>query len=192
MLNGTAGVPGDTARDRRGRALAKSRQLFELEHQHSPTDPELVQFHNARMRATRKDASRQSVLVTEKSLRTLKAVPLPEADTAVEPRLITQDEPDITLHERRQRLAAVITQCEQQDEERRQSRRRTPTREPVLMTDVAHAYFAHHAEGHFPTRGEIAEQLGITGSAARRELGARLNDVLGVTREAFADYRDAS
>lgn len=56
---------------------------------------------------------------------------------------------------------------------------------------MARAYFAHHAIGESPTRRELLERLGITEPAARRELSVRLQEVLDVARDLFADYRRA-
>src|SRR5699024_10348672 len=44
LLDGTAGVPGDSAHDRKAKALARSSQLFEREHARTPDDDELVAF----------------------------------------------------------------------------------------------------------------------------------------------------
>src|SRR5699024_190580 len=46
LLNDSAGAPGASAHHRRSSLVKRSRQLFELEHQHTPTDDELVSFHN--------------------------------------------------------------------------------------------------------------------------------------------------
>lgn len=86
------------------------------------------------------------------------------------------------------RICDVVFRCEQLDQERERSRTRRLKREPVRSADVARVYFAHHATGEYPTRAEIVEHLGITEPAARRELGARLQDVLNVARDLFADY----
>src|SRR5690625_688471 len=188
LLDGTAGVPGDSAHDRKTKALARSRQLFEREHARTPADDELVEFHNARMRATRKDPARQSVLVTTKDLRPLSAVPLQDPHVATEPGLTCEDSPDLGLPERQRRLDAVIAQCEQNDEERQLARRRALKREPVQMATVARIYLADHAQGDLATRQEIIEKLGVTERASRREVGSHLKEIMALLRDAFRSY----
>ncbi|MGO3290924.1 MULTISPECIES: hypothetical protein [unclassified Brachybacterium] len=87
------------------------------------------------------------------------------------------------------RVCDVVYRCERLDRERERLRTRRLKREPVRAADVARVYFAHHAIGEFPTRREIIERLRITEPAARRDLSARLQEVLDVARELFADYR---
>src|SRR5699024_7024941 len=145
LLDGTAGVPGDSAHDRKAKALARSRQLFERENDRTPDDDELVAFHNERMRATRKDPARQAVLATRAHLRSSTAVPPQHPDPTTDPGLLTEDSPDLGLSERQQRINAVITECERQDEQREQARRRALKREPVHMATVARLYLADHA-----------------------------------------------
>lgn len=191
LLDGTAGVPGGSAQDRKLAHVKKSRQLFEIEHGRQPSDDELVGLHNERLRATRKDAARQSVLITREDLLTVHTVPLDQALSALDARLAARGMEGTVALEWSDRIAAVLTRCEQLDRERESTRARRLKREPVRSADVARVYFANHAVGEFPTRGEIIERLGITEPAARRELGARLNAVLDVARELFADYRNA-
>lgn len=188
LLDGTAGVPGDSAHDRKSKALARSRQLFEREHARTPADDELVEFHNARMRATRKDPARQSVLATAEDLRSLTAVPLQDPGLAAEPGLVCEDNPDLGLPERQRRLDTVIAECEQNDEERRLARRRALKRESVQMATVARIYLADHAQGDLATRQEIIEKLDVTEQASKREVGSHLRQVKDMLRDAFANY----
>lgn len=188
LLDGTAGVPGGSAQDRKSTHVTKSRQLFQVEYDRPAVDDELVAFHNERMRATRKDADRQAVLITRDDLRAAQAVPLEEASMEAEARLPATAPADSGPLNWSDRIRAVIARCEQLDQEREQSRTRRLKREPVQTADVARLYFAHHAIGEYPTRAEIVECLGITAPAARRELGARLQEVLDVARDLFADY----
>lgn len=187
LLDGTAGVPGGSAQDRKSTHVTKSRQLFEVEHDRPATDDELVAFHNDRMRATRKDAARQAVLVTRDDLHAAQAVPLEEV--SLDSRLPARAPADSGPLNWSDRILAVIVRCQQLDREREQSRTRRLQREPVQSADVARVYFAHHVIGDYPTRAEIVERLGITAPAARRELGARLQEVLDVARDLFDDYR---
>lgn len=189
LLDGTAGVPGGSAQDRKTTHVRKSRQLFEIEYDRQPSDDELVAFHNERMRATRKDAARQSVLVTKDDLSVAHTVPLDEASMELDARQAASGGGDAGVVEWSDRIAVVLERCEQLDDERESVRTRRLKRQPIRSADVARVYFAHHGIGQYPTRGEIVEQLGITEPAARRELGTRLNDVLDVARELFADYR---
>jgi len=188
LLDGTAGVPGGSAQDRKSTHVTKSRQLFEVEHERPATDDELVAFHNERMRATRKDAARQAVLITRDDLRDVQAVPLDEVSSEADARLPATAPADSGPLNWSDRILTVIGRCEQLDREREQSRTRRLQREPVRSADVARVYFAHHAIGDYPTRAEIVERLGITEPAARRELGSRLQEVLDVARDRFADY----
>ena len=188
LLDGTAGVPGDSAHDRKAKALARSRQLFEREHARTPTDSELVEFHNARMRATRKDPARQSVLATTKDLRPLSAVPLQDPNVVSDHGLVWEDSLDLGLPERQRRLDAIIAQCEQNDEVRRLARRRALKREPVQMATVARIYLADHAQGDLATRQEIIEKLGVTERASRREVGSHLKEIMALLRDAFRSY----
>lgn len=188
LLDGSAGVPGGSTQDRRTAHVQKSRQLFEVEHGCRPTEDELVAFHNERMRATRKDAARQSVLITRKDLHVAYTVPLDAATTEIDARQATSSVEDSSALDWSDRIAAVLAQCEQLDRDRDAARTRQLKREPVRSADVARVYFAHHAIGEYPTRAEIIEQLGMNEPAARRELSARLQDVLDVARELFADY----
>lgn len=188
LLDGTAGVPGDSAHDRKAKALARSRQLFEREHSRTPADEELVEFHNARMRATRKDPVRQSVLVTAEDLRSLTAVPLQDPNLTSEPRLVSEDTPDLGLPERQQRLDAVIAECERKDEERRLARRRALKREPVQMATVARIYLADHAQGDLATRQETIDKLDVTERASQREVGSHLKEIMTLLRTAFWSY----
>ena len=188
LLDGTAGAPGGSTQSRRDALVQKSRQLFEMEYQHPATDNELVAFHNERMHATRKDAARQSVLITRDDLSTARVVPLDDPGVANDVRLTTIDDPDLGAEDRSQLITSVIQRCEALDEDRERRRRCAPQRAPVTAADVARAYFARQQEGEFPTRAELVEQLEITGPAARRELGTRLQDVLGLAREVFAGY----
>lgn len=190
LLDGTAGVPGGSTQDRKTAHVKKSRQLFEIEHNRQPADDELVAFHNERMRATRKDAARQSVLITPEDLHVVHTVPLDQASPEIDARLPAREVEGTVALEWSDRIAAVLNRCQQLDRERERTRTRRLSREPVRSADVARAYFAHHAIGEFPTRGEIIEQLGITEPAARRELGTRLNEILDVAREMFVDYRN--
>ncbi|APX31739.1 hypothetical protein BH708_02300 [Brachybacterium sp. P6-10-X1] len=191
LLDGTAGVPGDSAHDRKAKALARSRQLFEREHARTPEDDELVTFHNERMRDTRKDPARQSVLATASDLRSLTAVPLQDPDLTTEPGLVSEDAPDLGLPERQQRLNAVIAECQQKDIERERTRRRALKREPVQMATVARVYLADHAHGELATRQEIIDKLGITQQAARREVGSHLQEIMTLLKNAFSDYHRA-
>lgn len=188
LLDGTAGVPGGSAQDRKSAHVGKSLQLFEVEHGCPPTDEELVDFHNDRMRGTRKDAARQGVLISRNDLHAARAVPLDEAAVEIDGRLatrVTADEGPLNWSDR---IKVVISRCRQLDQEREDGRARRLKREPVLSADVARAYFAHHAIGEFPTRHELVERLDLTEPAARRELSARLQEVLDVARCHFADY----
>lgn len=186
LLDGTNSVPGGVTQDRKFAHVRQSRQLFEIESGCQPTDDELVAFHNERMRATRKDAARQSVLVTRKDLKPQQAVSVDAAAVEIESRTVALGSAAVEWSDR---IAAVLERCERLDQERESSRARQLVREPVRTADVARVYFAHHAIGEFPTRGEITERLGVTEPAARRELGTRLNVVLGIAREMFRDYR---
>lgn len=188
LLDGTAGVPGGSAQDRRSTQVTKSRHLFETEHGCPATDDVLVNFHNDRMRATRKDAARQSALITRDDLRTARAVSLEGVPTEVDALLASRAPADSGPLNWSDRIRAVITRCEQADLQRDRTRTRRLKREPVRSSDVARAYFAHHAIGEFPTRREIVQRLGIVEPAARRELSARLQEVLDVARDVFADY----
>ncbi|WP_394216282.1 hypothetical protein [Brachybacterium vulturis] len=188
LLDGTAHVPGGSAQDRKSTHVGKSRQLFEVEHGSQPTDDELVTFHNDRMRATRKDAARQAVLITRDDLRAAWAVPLEDASIEIDDRLQASSPADSGPLNWSDRIRAVISRCERLDRERELSRTRRLKREPILSADVARVYFAHHAIGEFPTRREIIERLGVIEPAARRELSARLQEVLDVARNLFADY----
>lgn len=191
LLNGTAGVPGDSSHDRRAALVGKSRQLFEAEHTRTPSDTELVEFHNARMHATRKDPRRQSVLITLKSLGSLRSVPLEDSSLFGEDRLACRDVPDEGAHERDRRIQSIVAECVRRDEQRDGSRTRALKREPVLMADVARAFFARHEDGEFPTRTELVDELRVTEPAGRREVGSHLNEVIKLSRRKFADYRDA-
>lgn len=188
LLDGTAGVPGGSARDRKSSQVARSRQLFETEHGCTATNDELVCFHNDRMRATRKDAARQGVLITRDDLRTARVVPLDEASIEVEARQIALSATDAGPLNWSDRIRAVVLRCERLDRVREHSRTRRLKREPVRAAEVARAYFEHHAIGEFPTRSELVERLGISEPAARRELTGRLQEVLDAARDLFADY----
>ncbi|MCG7308038.1 MULTISPECIES: hypothetical protein [Brachybacterium] len=189
MLNDSTGVPGAGAHDRRTSLVEKSRQLYELERETAPSDDELVAFHNERMRATRRDAARQSVLITKQDLRRSEPVALDDPNASSEPALLTQDTPDPGASEREKRIIRIVRRCQQLDREREAARARRMNREPLLLADVARAYFAHHREGIYPTRNDLVRQLGAEKSAARRELGSHLRTVLEMARAAFADYR---
>lgn len=189
LLNGTAGVPGDSSHDRRAKLVGKSRQLFEAEHAYSPSDVELVDFHNTRMRATRKDPQRQSVLITIKGLGSLRAVPLEDPSLFGEDRLASEDAPDAGAYERNQRIRSIVAECARRDEHRDNGRVRVLRREPVRMVDVARVFFARHCEGEFPTRKELVEELGVVEPAGRREVGSLLNEIITISRRWFADYR---
>lgn len=191
LLDGTAGVPGGSAHDRKASQIATSCQLFEVEHARPPTAEELIVFHNDRMRATRKDAARQGVLITKDDLHEVRPVSFEEASREIEARLTDRAPADAGPLNWADRVHAVIVRCECLDRERECSRTRRLHRDPVCLADVARAYFAHHAIGEFPTRGELVERLGISEPAARRELTGRLREVLAVARDLFADYRHA-
>lgn len=192
LLDGTTGVPGGITQDRKATHVKKSRQLFEIENNREPSGDELVAFHNERMRATRRDPARQSVLITREDLQDAHAVPLDQASTEIDSQLAARSAGATGAVEWGDRIAAVLQRCDQLDRERELSRTRRLAREPVRSADVARVYFAHHAIGEFPTRSEILEQLCITEPAARRELGPRLDTVLAVAREMFDDYRHRS
>jgi len=189
LLNGTAGVPGDSSHDRRAKLVKRSRDLFDAEHGRAPSDAELVDFHNTRMHATRKDAARQSVLITIKSLGSLRAVPLDNPSLYADDRLAWRDAPDAGAEERDQRIRLVIAECARRDADRGTSRARTRSRKPVMMASVARAFFAHHQEGEFPTRRELVEDLGVTEPASRREIGTHLTEIMTISRQLFTDYR---
>lgn len=188
LLDGTAGVPGGSAKDRKSTHVTKSRQLFETEHGCPATDDALVAFHNDRMRATRKDAARQAVLISRDDLHAARAVPWEEASMEIDASLAARAPEDSRPLDWSDRIQAVVSRCEQLDRERELSRTRRLSREPVRSADVARVYFAHHAIGEFPTRREIIERLGVIEPAARRDLSARLQEVLDVARKFFADY----
>lgn len=191
LLNGTAGVPGDSSHDRRAKLVKRSRELFEAEHAHTPPDAELVDFHNARMLATRKDAARQSVLITIKGLGSLRSIPMDDPCLYGEDRLAWRDAPDEGAFERDRRIRSIVAECSRRDAEREAARTRAATRKPVKMASVARVFFAHHGEGEFPTRKELVDELGVTEPAARREIGSHLNEILRISRGQFADYRPA-
>ncbi|MFI8777259.1 hypothetical protein ACIGH6_09240 [Brachybacterium paraconglomeratum] len=191
LLDGTVGVPGGGAQDRKGAHVAKSRQLYEIEHGRAAADDELVDFHNDRMRATRKDAARQAVLISRDDLRPARVVLLDGASAEVEGRIAVPAVSEVGSLNWADRIEAVICRCWRLDREREACRARRLKRAPVLLVDVARAYFADHAIGEFPTRRELLERLGITEPAARRELSVRLREVLDVARDLFADYRRA-
>lgn len=188
LLNGTAGVPGDSSHDRRSKLVGKSRQLFEAEHAYTPSDAELVDFHNSRMHATRKDPRRQSVLITIKGLGSLRAVPLEDPSLFGEDRLASEDVSDAGSCERHQRIRLIVEECARRDEEHEWERVRALRREPVRMADVARAFFARHCEGEFPTRKELVEELCVTEPVGRREVGSHLNEIITISRRRFADY----
>lgn len=190
LLDGTVGTPGAEAQDRRTSLVKRSRELYEVEYQRDPDPEQLVEFHNERMRATRKDPGRQAVLISLADLNPPPSVPLDDANTDCDSRFASTDVIDACAHDREKRLREVIRLCEQLDREADQSRTRSPRREPVRTAEVARVYFARHADGEFPSRTELVEHLGITEAAARRELGKRLSVVLDLAREAFADYRE--
>ncbi len=191
LLNGTAGVPGDSSHDRRAKLVKRSRELFETEHARTPSDAELVDFHNTRMYATRKDAARQSVLITSRGLGSLRSIPLEDPSLFGEARLAWTDAPDEGASERTARIRSIVAECARRDAEREATRLRAPKRQPVPMASVARVFFAHHCEGEFPTRKELVAELGVTEPASRREIGSHLNEILAISRRQFADYRNA-
>lgn len=191
MLNGASEAPGASAQATKTKTVKRSRDLFEVEYQREPTPEELVEFHNRRMLATRKDAERQGVIISLSDLTPIQAVPMEDPSLISEPLLSTQDEPDITVQERQQRVESIVAECERLDEERERGRRRKLKREPVRMAEVARLFFQGHAQGDFPTRKELADQLGATGSAARREVGSHLTEIIELSKQEFADYQRA-
>ncbi|MFC5273797.1 hypothetical protein [Brachybacterium sacelli] len=190
LLDGTAGVPGGSAQDRKSAHVGKSRQLFEVEHGCLPSDEELVVFHNDRMRATRKDAARQGALISRSDLHAARAVPLGAASLEIDERMAARAPADAGSVNWSDRIGAVVARCEQLDRERERLRARRLKREPVRSADVARVYFIHHAIGEFPTRRDLLERLEISEPAARRELTVRVQEVLNVARDLFADYRE--
>lgn len=192
LLNGTAGVPGDSSHDRRAKLVKRSRDLFQTEHGRTPSDVELVDFHNTRMHATRKDAARQSVLITVKSLGSLRAVPLEDPSLYTDDRLAWRDAPDAGAEERDQRVRRIVAECAERDAARDSSRARPRARKPITMASVARAFFAHHSEGEFPSRKELVEDLGVVEPAGRREIGSHMNEIIAISRRQFADYRISS
>lgn len=191
LLNGTAGVPGDSSHDRRAKMVKRSRELFEAEHARTPSDAELVDLHNTRMYTTRKDAARQSVLITIRGLGSLRSIPLEDPSLFGEDRLAWTDVPDEGASERTARIRSIVAECARRDAEREATRLRAPKRQPVPMASVARVFFAHHCEGEFPTRKELVAELGVTEPASRREIGSHLNEILAISRRQFADYRNA-
>src|SRR5699024_4480322 len=150
LLDGTADIPGGETQDRKATVVKKSRQLFVIEHDRQPSDDELVTFHNGRVRATRKDASRQSVLIARDDLRVEHAVSLDQARPAIDAQLAVRGAGNAGALDWSDRIAALFSRCEQLDLDREHARTRRLVREPVRSADVAKVYFAHHAEGDFP------------------------------------------
>src|SRR5699024_3329726 len=189
LLDGTAGFPGDLIHSRKSTLVRKSQQLLQIEYKKQPSDDELVSFHTDRMLATRKDAARQSVLITKEDLQPLSAIPLDQEAGEAESRMAADKAVSNAAVEWSDRITAVVERCHQLDEQREDAQTRRLARNPVNSADVARAYFAHHDIGEFPTRIEITEQLGVIEPAGRREVGQRLKTVLEVAREVFDDYR---
>lgn len=188
LLDGTAGIPGGSTRDRRDSLVQRSRQLFELEHAHAPSQEELVSFHNERMHATRKDPARQGVLIARQHLQPATVVPIDDAVEAAEPMLTVTAEPDLGVEDRGRTVQNIIDRCEALDQERARQRRCGTKRRRVGTADVARAFFDQHRSGDFPTRAELVEKLDATEPVARREVGTHLQTVLGLARDAFQDY----
>lgn len=188
LLDGTAGMPGASTRDRKASHVATSRQLFEVEHAHPPTVDQLITFHNDRMRATRKDAARQGVLITRDDLHEVRPVPLDDALPVLDAHHATSAPADAGSLNWTDRICEVIARCEVLDQERERSRTRRLKRAPVWSADVARVYFGQHAIGEFPLRREILERLHVAEPAARREFSARFEEVLAVARDVFTDY----
>lgn len=98
--------------------VKRSRELFEAEHARTPSDAELVDFHNTRMYATRKDAARQSVLITIRGLGSLRSIPLEDPSLFGEDRLAWTDVPDEGASERTARIRSIVAECARRDAER--------------------------------------------------------------------------
>src|SRR5699024_7005431 len=143
---------------------------------------------NERMRATRRDPGRQSVLITRSDLRPVQSVPLDAPGLSTDSRLSTIDEPDVGAGERSARIAGVIARCEQLDVARERERRRRLRREPVWLAEVARAYFARHLAGDLPTRRELIVHVRTTEPAALRALTVRLETILDLSLEAYDEY----
>ena len=147
LLDSTAGIPGDLMHDRKSTHVKKSRQLFEIEYKKQPSDDELVTFHNDRMRATRKDAARQSVLITKADLQPPSATSLDHEAAEADSRISVDRGTPTTAVEWSDRITAIINRCRQLDTQRESTRTRRLARTPVCLVDVARVYFAHHDIG---------------------------------------------
>lgn len=191
LLNGTHEVPGSAAREGKHKYIRRSRELFKLEHGEDPSDEELVEFHNTRMLATRKDASRQGVLITTVDLRPLRSLPVDDPALDRESRLTTVDVPDEDQRHRHERLERIIAKCVEFDAETDLRRRRRLHREPVRRAAVARALFGPHMRGlhagELPLRDEVAEALGVESAPERREVGSHYKAVIEMAREEFQD-----
>lgn len=95
------------------------------------------------------------------------------------------------MRERDQRIGSIVVECARRDAERGGTCTRAATRKPVLMASVARVFCAHHGEGEFPTRKELAAELGMTEPASRREIESHLNEALAISRRQFEDHRNA-
>lgn len=193
LLNGTHEVPGQAAKADKQKYVGRSRELFSLEYDREPSDAELVEFHNSRMLATRKDAARQAVLITAADLRAVEAVPVDDPKLGGERRLTSTDAPDMDQRHRHGLLEGIIEACAKYDLEVDRARRRQLNREPVRRAEVARAMFEPHIrglhEGELPLREEVVEELGARSAPARREVGSHYKAIIELARERFADQR---
>lgn len=174
---GGVNASGAVALARRKREMGRMRESLRSSFDREPTNPEIVEATNAKMRAARKDPGRQSMICSVDDLRSD-----PVAYAMLERDDVADSTADTLLasHEANGTIASVIRVAEQTSE---------------VLGFVAKAWIGdlyNPAVQAIRTPAQIAEQLDMTPAAVSRQLShlrvvarSYLADVLAITEDIY-------
>ena len=167
---------GAVALARRKREMGRMREALRAQYDREPTNPEIVEATNVKMRATRKDPERQSMICTLEDLRTDPvAYSLLDHDVAG-----VEQDTLIATHEAARTIAAVIQVAHQTSE---------------TLGNIARAWIGdlyNPAVQSVRTPAQISEMLGMPPAAVSRQLSnlrvvarSYLADMLAITEDVY-------
>lgn len=160
------GVVGMVSRQRRQRSLGRARLAYVQMHGCAPTDQQLIDFHNAALRARRADAAGQGALASLEDLEPIGAGDLEDQPLGTHPD------------------GGILTQAEGNDLVQR-TIDRAAAEDPVLGK-VAQAFLG----GHLAHPGQIEQRLGFVAREAgvsMRNIGALVSRVQQIAVDVFRE-----
>lgn len=174
---GGVNASGAVALARRKREMGRTREALRSAFDREPTNPEIVEATNVKMRAVRKDPDRQGMICSVDDLRT---DPVAYALVNQNDVADSSDDPLLASHEASRTIASVIRVAEQTS---------------VILGQVARCWIGdlyNPAVQTIRTPTQIAGELGMTAAAVSRQLAhlrvvarSYLSDVLAITEDVY-------